>query len=107
MSQENKKMEIKYPTVEQVLKATQDLAPKGWIVSPEYPDQIGVHHPTLTDDQFISFGDVNGYFTFNDAFSDGCGGSMEGITAAVEIAISFWQQVSTFYPNLITWRIAK
>ena len=94
-------MEIKYPSVEQVLKATQDLAPKGWEVTYEWPDQIGVYHPTLTNDQFIFFGDINGFFTFNDAFSDGCGGYMEGLTDPKEIAESFWQQVSTFYPNLI------
>ena len=93
-------METNYPSVEQVLKATQDLAPKGWIVSPEYPDQIGVTHSDLTDDQFISFGDINGFFSFNDAFSDGCGGSMEGITAPVEIAATFWVEVGKHYPEL-------
>jgi len=93
-------MEIKYPTVEQVLKATQDLAPKGWTVSAEYPDSVGVHHSDLTDDQFIMLGDVNGYFAFNDAFSEGCGGSMEGITAPAEIAAIFWVEVGKHYPEL-------
>jgi hypothetical protein len=99
-SQENKKMEINYPTVEAVLNATHELAPEGWIVTDEYPNQIGVHHPSLTDDQFISFGDVNGYFAFNDAFSSGCNGSMEGLTAAAEIAATFWVQVGKHYPEL-------
>jgi hypothetical protein len=93
-------MEIKYPTVEQVLKSTQHLAPKGWEVTYEWPDQIGVTHPTLTNDQFISFGDINGFFTFNDAFSEGCGGSMEGITAPAEIAATFWVEVGKHYPEL-------
>lgn len=93
-------MQNQYPSVEKVLKATQELAPKGWTVSYEYPDQIGVTHPTLTNDQFISFGDVNGFFTFNDAFSNGCSGTMEGITAPAEIAASFWVEVGKHYPQL-------
>lgn len=101
LATENKQMETNYPTVEQVLNATQETAPEGWTVSYEYPDQIGVSHSTLKDDQFISFGDVNGFFSFNDAFSNGCGGSMKDLTNAKEIAVSFWQQVATFYPNLI------
>ena len=87
-------------TVYEVLEATEYLAPEGWTVNHEYPDQIGVHHPTLTDDQFISFGDVNGYFSFNDAYSNGCGGSMEGLTAASEIAATFWVEVGKHYPEL-------
>jgi hypothetical protein len=94
-------MPKQYPNVEAVLNATQQLAPKNWIVTAEYPDQIGVSHPNLTDDQFISFGDVNGYFSFNDAFSDGCGGSMEDLTDYVEIATNFWLQVAKHYPDLV------
>ncbi len=94
-------MAKQYPSVENVLNATQQLAPKGWIVTAEYPDQIGVSHPELTDDQFISFGDINGYFSFNDAFSDGCGGSMEDLTDYVEIASDFWLQVAKYYPELV------
>lgn len=91
----------KMATVEDVLNATQDIAPVGWIVTPEYPEQIGVHHPSLTDDQFISFGDVNGYFAFNDVFADGANGAMENLTDAKEIAADFWQQIAAIYPNLI------
>jgi hypothetical protein len=90
-----------YPSVEAVLNATHELAPEGWIVTDEYPNQIGVHHPTLTDDQFISFGDVNGYFAFNDAFNDGANGSMEDLTDAQDIAESFWQQIAKIYPDLV------
>jgi hypothetical protein len=90
-----------FPSVDEVLKATQETAPVGWIVTEEYPEQIGVHHPTLTDDQFISFGDVNGYFAFNDAFSDGANGAMENLTDAQEIAESFWNQIAEIYPDLI------
>jgi hypothetical protein len=93
-------MNKKMATVYEVLEATEYLAPEGWTVNHEYPDQIGVHHPTLTDDQFISFGDVNGYFSFNDAYSNGCGGSMEGLTAASEIAATFWVEVGKHYPEL-------
>lgn len=93
-------MQNQYPSVKKVLKATQHLAPKGWIVTAEYPDQIGVHHSDLTDEQFISFGDINGFYSFNDAFSDGCGGSMEGITAPAEIAAIFWVEVGKHYPEL-------
>jgi hypothetical protein len=87
------------PTVEEVLEETQKTAPEGWTVSYEYPNQIGVSHPTLTDDQFIMFGDVNGFFSFNDCL-DVCG-DMEGITNTEEIASSFWQQVGEIYPDLV------
>jgi hypothetical protein len=93
-------MEIKYPTVEQVLKATQHLAPKGWTVTAEYPDSVGVHHPTLTDEQFIMLGDINGHFSFNDVPATDVCGSMEGITAPAEIAATFWVEVGKHYPEL-------
>jgi hypothetical protein len=88
-------------TVAEVLEETAKLAPKGWIVSHEYPDTIGVTHPTLTDDQFISFGDINGDFGFNDVYASDVCGSMENLTDAQEIANSFWQQISKIYPNLV------
>ena len=88
-------------TVAQVLKETEETAPDGWIVSHEYPDQIGVTHPSFTDDQFISFGDINYDFGFNDVFASEVCGSMEGLTDAKEIAKSFWDQVAGIYPNLM------
>ena len=94
-------MNKKMATVYEVLELTEKLAPEGWTVNHEYPDQIGVHHPKLTDDDFISFGDINGFFSFNDAYSNGCGGSMEGLTDAAEIAASFWLQVGKCYPDLV------
>jgi hypothetical protein len=94
-------MEIQYPTPEQVRIETEKLAPVGWVVTYEWPDQIGVHHPTLTDDEFISFGDVNGHFSFNDVYADPICGYMEGLTDPKEIAESFWQQLAKFYPDLL------
>ena len=86
-------------TVEEVLNATQETAPEGWTVSHEYPDCVGVTHNQLTEDQFIMFGDVNGYFAFNDCL-DVCG-DMENLTDADEIAESFWQQIAEIYPDLV------
>ena len=86
-------------TVEEVLKATQATAPEGWIVSHEYPNHIGVTHPSLTEDEFISFGDVNYDFGFNDCLNV-CG-DMKDLTDADEIAESFWQQIAEIYPNLV------
>jgi hypothetical protein len=88
-------------SVEAVLNATQEIAPKGWTVTAEYPDSVGVTHPTLTDDQFIMLGDVNGYFAFNDAFNSGANGAMENLTNAAEIAANFWQQIAAIYPDLV------
>jgi hypothetical protein len=86
-------------TVEAVLNATQETAPEGWTVSHEYPDCVGVSHPTFTNDEFIMFGDVNGFFAFNDCLNV-CG-DMEELTDAQEIAKSFWQQIAKIYPNLV------
>lgn len=86
-------------TVEDVLKATQETAPEGWTVSHEYPNCVGVTHNQLTNDEFIMFGDLNGYFAFNDCLNV-CG-DMENLTDAKEIAKSFWQQIAVVYPNLI------
>ena len=88
-----------FPTVAEVLNATQETAPAGWAVSHEYPDCVGVTHNQLTEDQFIMFGDVNGYFAFNDCL-DVCG-SFEELTDADEIAKSFWQQIAEIYPDLV------
>ena len=88
-------------TVEAVLNATQELAPKGWKVSHEYPDSVGVTHSSFTDDQFIMFGDVNYDFGFNDVFGTDVCGHMEGLTDAKDIAHSFWQQIAKIYPNLV------
>jgi hypothetical protein len=88
-----------FPTVAEVLDATKETAPKGWTISHEYPDCIGVTHSSLTNDQFIMLGDINGFFAFNDCLSV-CG-DMEELTDAQEIANSFWQQIAVIYPNLI------
>lgn len=88
-----------FPTVEEVLEATKETAPKGWTVSHEYPDCVGITHPTFTDDQFIMLGDVNGYFAFNDCLNV-CG-DMEDLTDAQEIAESLWQQIAEIYPDLV------
>ena len=90
-----------YPSVQEVLTATQETAPVGWIVTAEYPDSIGVTHNKLTDDQFIMFGDINGYYAFNDCWNNGANGTMENLTDAAEIAASFWQQIAAIYPDLI------
>jgi hypothetical protein len=97
---ENKKMEKKMATVYEVLELTEKLAPKGWTVNHEFPNSVGVHHPTLTDDQFIMLGDVNGYFSFNDVPATTVCGSMENMTAAAEIAATFWVEVGKHYPEL-------
>jgi hypothetical protein len=94
-------MEIQYPTPEQVRKETEKLAPVGWIVSAEYPNQIGINHPTFDEFDFIMFGDVNGHFSFNDVYADPICGHMENLTDPKEIAESFWQQLAKFYPDLV------
>jgi hypothetical protein len=91
----------KMATVEQVLKATKETAPIGWVVTAEYPDQIGVSHPSFTNDEFISFGDINGDFSFNDSYTKGVCGYMQNLTNAKEIAASFWKQLAYFYPELL------
>lgn len=89
------------PTVLQVLKETQETAPVGWVVSYEYPNDIGVNHPTFTNDEFIFFGNINGDFSFNDSFSKGVCGYMANLTDPKEIAASFWKQLAYFYPELL------
>jgi hypothetical protein len=96
--------EEKYPSYEEMQKALEQTAPEGWIVSDEY-HFIGVNHPSLTNEQFISFGDVNGYFGFNDTNADTVCGYMEGITDPAEIAKSFWDQLKEFYPELFVKKI--
>jgi hypothetical protein len=94
-------MEIQYPTPEQVRIETEKLAPKGWQVTHEYPDFIGVYHPSFTDEQFILIGDVNEHFGFNDQPANVVCGHMENLTDPKEIAESFWQQLAKFYPDLV------
>jgi hypothetical protein len=94
-------MEIQYPTPEQVRIETEKLAPKGWTISAEYPDFIGVNHPTFTNEQFVFMGDVNEHFGFNDQPADIVCGDMEGLTDPKEIAASFWRQLADFYPELL------
>jgi hypothetical protein len=91
----------KMATVTEVLEVTEKLAPKDWIVTYEYPDTVGVTHPTFTDNQFISLGDINGDFGFNDVFASDVCGSMENLTDAKEIAADFWQQIAKIYPDLV------
>jgi hypothetical protein len=91
-------------TVANVLGEVQATASKGWCVSLEYPNFIAASHPTLNDEQTIALGDLNGFFSFNDTKADPVLGDMEGITNAEEIALSFWQQVGKFYPDLVEKR---
>ena len=90
---------VEYPTYEEVMKALEETAPENWLVNDDY-HFLGVNHPSLTNDQYIAFGDVNGYFGFNDINGDVCG-HMEGITEPTKIAESFWKQLQAFYPELI------
>jgi hypothetical protein len=92
------KTENKYPKVSDVFEVVKNTAPSSWVVSYEYPDDIGVKHPTLTNDNFILLGDVNGYFAWND--SVGTGDQLENIYEVTEIASTFWEQVSKIYPDL-------
>lgn len=94
-----------FPSVQDVLQATKETAPEGWAITHEYPDCVGVEHSTFTNDQFIMMGDINEHFAFNDSL-DVCG-SMEDITDAKEIAISFWNQIGILYPDLIGKEIIK
>ena len=90
-----------YPRVAEVLAEMMARPANGWVISYEYPDTIGVWHGSfISDDQFINFGDVNGYFGFNDTHGD-VSGDTEGITNPAEIVRSFWAQVGKFYPNLV------
>lgn len=91
-------------TVADVLGEVQATAPKGWCVSLEYPNFIAASHSTLNDEQMIALGDLNGFFSFNDTKADPVLGDMEGMTDATEIAGSFWQQISKFYPDLMEKR---
>jgi hypothetical protein len=88
-----------YPTSEEMFNKLKETAPIGWVVSDEY-HFIGVNHSALTQEQFIAFGNVNGCFGFNDEMAMDIIGDMEGITNPEEIAKSFWNQISGFYPQL-------
>lgn len=89
-----------YPLVQDVLKEVEKTAPKGFSITHEYPDVIGVWNEKWEDrDQFILLGDVNGHFGFNDQYGSDICGDMEGIKNAEDIAKEFWSQVSKFYPE--------
>ncbi len=97
------KTELNYPSVSIVLKEMQENARPYWRITYEYPDCIGVWHPSfISNEQFIFLGDINGHFGFNDEPADKVNGSMEGITDPAEIVSSFWAQLKAFYPDLIT-----
>ena len=91
---------LEYPTLQNMFFKLKETAPKDWIISEEF-QFIGVNHPSLTEDQFIAFGNVDGYFGFNDENGNTIMGDMEGITNPDEIAKEFWFQVKEFYPELI------
>lgn len=93
------KQDLKYPTREEMLIKLEETAPKGWLVNDEY-HFVSVDHPSLTEEQMIAFGNVNGCFGFNDTNADTVCGDMEGITNPNEIAQNFWDQVKEFYPEL-------
>lgn len=90
-----------YPMPEQVGIEIKKTAPSNWVISYEYPDFIGVNHPSFTDEQIIFVGDINGHFGFNDQLCGDICGDMEGITDSKEIALNFWEQVGKFYPELV------
>ena len=95
------KTELKYPMVSDVLKEMQETCPPYWRLSYEYPDSIGIWHPSfISDEQFIMFGDVNEHFGFNDTNADKVCGYMEGIYDTAEIIKSFWAQIAEIYPEL-------
>jgi hypothetical protein len=91
---------MKYPTYEEVQNSLEKTAPNGWIVTDEY-HFIGVNHSSFTQRQFISVGDVNGHFGFNDEDAMEISGDMEKLYDADEIAESFWNQILKFYPQLM------
>lgn len=93
------KAELNYPSYEEMIKALEETAPEGWIVNDDY-HFLGINHPSLTNEQYIAFGDVNGYFGFNDTNADTICGDMENLTDPTEIANSFWFQLKEFYPEL-------
>ena len=92
--------DLEYPSVLDVLPFVEQTAPKDFTISYEYPNDIGVDHPSFNDQQMIFLGDVNGYFGFNDQSNNDLNGYMEGITNPEEIAKSFWNQIKELYPDL-------
>ena len=92
--------DLKYPNVIDVLPFVEAIAPQNWEITYEYPNDIGVNHPSFNDTQMIFLGDVNGYFGFNDQSDMDLNGYMEEITNPEEIAKSFWSQVKELYPDL-------
>ena len=99
-------MSKKYPSVKTVYDLMTDDAPAFWAISYEYPDTIGVRHPSFVNDyQFINFGDINGFFAWDSGANDY--GDMEGITDAGQIVNLFWQQIKKLYPELLkNWAVS-
>jgi hypothetical protein len=93
--------DLKYPTVSEVLPFVEATAPNNWVITYEFPNDIGVDHPSFNDTQMIFLGDVNGFFGFNDQSDMDLNGYMEEITNPEEIAKSFWGQIAELYPQLI------
>jgi hypothetical protein len=92
--------DLKYPTVSEVLPFVEATAPNNWAITYEFPNDIGVDHPSFNDTQMIFLGDVNGFFGFNDQSDMDLNGYMEEITNPEEIAKSFWDQMAKLYPKL-------
>jgi hypothetical protein len=101
---EEVKMSKEMPSLTDVLGELETTAPENWWVSLEYNNYIAIVHPTFNDEQLIALGDMEGYFSFNDAIGNPVCGDMKGLTDAEEIAISFWQEVGKVYPDLIEKR---
>jgi len=91
--------DLKYPTLDEMYLKLKETAPDRWSVLDDF-HFISVYHYELSEEQFISFGNVNGHFGFNDVFADPICGDMEGIYNPDEIAKNFWFQVKEFYPEL-------
>jgi hypothetical protein len=96
---------VEFPSVQEVLAEMQKNCPEGWILSYEYPDSIGVNHPSFSNDEFIMFGDVNKHFGFNDTNAQKVCGYMETLTDPAEIVKSFWDQIEEIYPDLFIKKI--
>jgi hypothetical protein len=91
--------DLKYPKLNEMHLKLEETAPKGWKISEGF-HFISVEHPSLTEEQFIAFGNANGCFGFNDLNADTVCGDMEEIYNPDEIAYEFWFQVKEFYPEL-------
>lgn len=102
-----------YPAVTRVLPYVKEHAPKGFVITYEYPNDIGVWHKNWKrDEQMIFLGDVNGYYAFNDQFADEVSDSIgENFKDPEEIAKRFWELLTAYYPNecspLSLWQYIK